>query len=348
MAGRKLKILFISDTHLGFDLSFQPRTNRRRRGHDFMKNFKTALETISSDNIDLIIHGGDLFFRSKVPDQLVDYAFEPIMKVAESGTPFLIVPGNHERSFIPRSLFHTHNNLMVFDEPRTFNFFIDGISLSIAGLPFHKNNIRDNFTELVKKTKVDKTNSDFNLLCLHHAIEGATVGQQNYVFRKGEDVIRGSDIPGNFDIILSGHIHRAQVLTKDLSGNDLAAPVIYAGSVERTSFAEQNEEKGYYVIELVFEDDKKEVNWIFKPFATRKMITLEIETTQFNNKELEEVIRKKLLNIDKDGIVQVRLKDENSTRTYNNITTAFLRSVVPETVNISLSFPGISRYNKNE
>lgn len=346
MGSKSIKILFISDTHLGFDLSFNPRTNRRRRGHDFLKNFTTALNSIKEEQIDLVIHGGDLFFRSKIPDPLVDYAFEPIMEVAENGTPFLIVPGNHERSFVPRSLFHTHQNLMIFDEPRTFNFHMSGYSLSIAGFPFQRNNIRDNFKELVKRTKFDETKSDFNLLCIHHAIEGATVGIQNYVFRNGEDIIMGKSISNSFDIVLSGHIHRAQVLNKDLSGNALAAPVIYAGSVERTSFAEQNETKGYYIIEMKIEEGRKNINWTFKPLETRKMITVEIDTTHLSDLSLEEIVKKSLKNIDPNGIVQLRFKDDNQTRTFNSITSTFLRSIVPETVNISLSFPGLSRFRK--
>lgn len=38
------RILFVSDTHLGFDLPRKPRIARRRRGPDFFDNFNRALE----------------------------------------------------------------------------------------------------------------------------------------------------------------------------------------------------------------------------------------------------------------------------------------------------------------
>ena len=43
--------------------------------------------------------------------------------------------------------------------------------------------------------------------------------------------------------MLAGHIHRHQVLTQDLGGRPLGAPVFYPGSVERTAFAEEGESK---------------------------------------------------------------------------------------------------------
>ena len=41
-----------------------------------------------------------------------------------------------------------------------------------------------------------------------------------------------------------------QILAKNLKGKALHAPVFYPGSIERTSFAEKNEKKGYLTLEL--------------------------------------------------------------------------------------------------
>jgi DNA-3-methyladenine glycosylase len=42
-----VRILFLADTHLGFDLPERPRVDRRRRGPDFFANFVRALEPAS-------------------------------------------------------------------------------------------------------------------------------------------------------------------------------------------------------------------------------------------------------------------------------------------------------------
>ena len=75
------RILFLADTHLGFDLPFRPRIQRRRRGHDFFNNFRKALEPAKSGQIHCVIHGGALLYRSKVPPELVSMAFEALHEV---------------------------------------------------------------------------------------------------------------------------------------------------------------------------------------------------------------------------------------------------------------------------
>ena len=54
------RILFVSDTHLGFDLPRKPRIARRHRGPDFFENFARALEPARRGEVDLVIHGGHL------------------------------------------------------------------------------------------------------------------------------------------------------------------------------------------------------------------------------------------------------------------------------------------------
>ncbi len=58
-------------------------------------------------------------------------------------------------------------------------------------------------------------------------------------------MIPGRAIPGGLAAVLAGHIHRHQILTRDLAGRRLASPVLYPGSTERTSYAERTETKGY-------------------------------------------------------------------------------------------------------
>jgi DNA repair exonuclease SbcCD nuclease subunit len=91
-----MRILFLADTHLGVDLAFRPRIERRRRGPEFFANFKRALQPALDGQVDCVVHGGDLLFRSKVPARLVQMAFEPLRQVADREIPVYLVPGNHE------------------------------------------------------------------------------------------------------------------------------------------------------------------------------------------------------------------------------------------------------------
>jgi exonuclease SbcD len=239
-----VRVLFVSDTHLGFDLPGRPRVARRRRGDDFFQNFERALEPARRGEVDVVVHGGDLLYRSRVPARLAEAALAPLKRVASSGVPVLLVPGNHERARIPYPLLAMHERLHVFDRPRGVVVEARGVRAAFIGFPYTYE-IRRRFPEILATASGDTPAADVRVLCLHHCIEGATCGPGNFTFRSGPDVIRAADLPRDVAVALSGHVHRHQVL-RPADG----PPVIYAGSVERTSFAEAPEAKGFVVLQL--------------------------------------------------------------------------------------------------
>ena len=247
---RSLRVLLLADTHLGLDLPERPRTDRPRRGEDFFANFERALLPALRGEVDLVVHGGDVLFRSKVPPSLVVRAFEPLRRVAATGVPVVVIPGNHERSAIPYPFLVAHRGIHVVDRPRTIALCIRDVTIALAGFPCERNGVRKGFRDLVERTGWRRVPADIRLLCLHQTVEGATVGPVGYMFRGDPDVIAGRDIPRGFAAVLAGHIHRHQVLTTDLAGRALAAPVFYPGSIERTSSAERDETKGYVIVEI--------------------------------------------------------------------------------------------------
>ena len=245
-----LRVLLLADTHLGFDEPRRPRVKRRRRGPECWANYERALAPACRGEVDLVVLGGDLLFRSKVPASLVYRALEPLRQVADAGVPVVLALGNHERSHLPFPLLGIHPGLHLLDHPRTVELAIRDLRVAVAGFPCERKRIESNFAALLRKTGGRGASADVRLLCLHQTVEGARVGPADFVFRRGPDVIRGRDLPTGFAAVLAGHIHRHQVLTHDLAGRKLAAPVLYPGSIERTSFAERDETKGYLILEI--------------------------------------------------------------------------------------------------
>ena len=228
-----VRVLLLADTHLGFDLPFRPRIERRRRGHDFFANFECALEAAVCGEADLVVHGGDLLYRSKVPAALIEMAMAPLVRVASLGIPVFIVPGNQERSRIPLQLWGLQPNIHVFDEPKTFACRVAGKELAISGFPFRRD-IREVFHELLVRTGHGNVEADVSLLCMHQTVEGARVGPSDYTFRGGPDVVRARDIPTSFPVVLCGHIHRRQVLTHDLAGRPIRSSIPVPWSAHRS------------------------------------------------------------------------------------------------------------------
>lgn len=272
-----MRVLFVSDTHLGFDWPSRPRVVRRRRGDDFFLNFERALEPARTGGIDVVVHGGDLFYRSRVPAWLAEAAFAPLRRIASSGVPVLLVPGNHERGRIPYPLLAVHEHLHVFDRPRSVVLEAGGVRAAFIGFPY-SNAIRARFPGIFAAARRDTPAVDVRVLCLHQCIEGATCGPGNFTFRFGADVIRAADLARDVTVALSGHIHRHQVL-RPVGG----PPVIYAGSIERTSFAEAPETKGFVELQLTRSGLG---SFEFRPLPARPMVA---RTLSFGGTDAMEV-----------------------------------------------------------
>ena len=335
-----VRVLLLADTHLGFDFTFKPRVQRRRRGEDFFKNFQTALKPALHGEVDLVVHGGDLFRRSRNPDALVEQAMAPLTQVASAGVPVFLVPGNHERSKIPLALWSVHPNLYIFQQPGTFRIEIDGLRAALSGIPFTRK-VRDKFKHLVRSTGYREVPADLRLLCLHEAVEGAQVGPVDFTFRDGPDVIRGWDIPTGFAAVLSGHIHRAQHLKRDLNGAKLPAPVIYPGSVERTAFAERYEVKGYVILEFSAGGRCGNLESVeFVPLPARPMVEMQLIPGRFDVKIMERQLEERLAALDPESIVRIRILDGGDSWVRKRLTAQCLRKLAPSSMNVSLAWNG--------
>jgi DNA repair exonuclease SbcCD nuclease subunit len=330
-------VLLLADTHLGFDLPVRPRIERPRRGPDFFANFERALRPARQGEVDLVVHGGDLFFRSKVPAGLVEMALAPLVRVAGTGVPVYLVPGNHERSRIPLHLWTAHPNLHIFDYPRTFVLAAGGSRLALAGFPFARR-VRDQFERLVRETGYEREEADVRLLCIHQIVEGARVGVHDFTFRSGPDVVRGSQIPGGFCAVLSGHIHRAQVLRHDLGRRPLAAPVLYPGAVERTGFDERLEEKGYMIVTVDLGAPGGRLEDVaFVRLPARPMVSLAIETGKLGGEAVADHVGRRLSELDPESVVRVALHGSGAARAREALGAATLRKLAPEGMIVMLS-----------
>jgi DNA repair exonuclease SbcCD nuclease subunit len=342
MTRERARILFISDTHLGLDLPRRPRVARRRRGPEFFAGLEQALAPALRCEVDLVVHGGDLFFRSRVSPALVERAFAPLEAVAERGVPVCIVPGNHERSRIPGPPLVHHPGIHVFDRPRTFVFEVRGLRVALSGFPFVRHGLRGGFRALVEGTRGRGAPADVRLLCLHQCVEGATVGPQGYVFRAGDDVIPGPELPGDFVAVLAGHIHRHQVLTRDLRGRELRAPVLYAGSTERTSFAERDETKGYLLVDVEADGSGRGLLGAveFRELPTRPMVQLDLGIDRVDGSFLARTLPDLLHAQPPDAIVRLKIHGRPRGDGPAGLRAAAVRSVIPPTMNVSVRWTG--------
>jgi len=332
-------VLLLADTHLGFDDPLRPRVLRRRRGPEFLANVLRALAPALEGEVDLVVHGGDLLHRARVPAASFARAMAPFLRVAERGVPVVVVPGNHERGRLPFPLLRRHEHLLLFDRPRTFRLRLRGLRVALAGFPFTRDVGGAAFSRRLAEARATDEGADVRLLCLHQTIEGATVGARRpHVFRPGRgDVVLGHVLPSDVAAVLAGHIHRAQVLSRDLAGRPLPAPVLYPGSVERTSFQERREAKGFLRLEIEPGPRGGRLHSLaFTPLPARPMVVVAVDVGGLGGEALARRLAARLAVLPPDAVVRLEPRGRIGPGAEAPLTAAGLRALAPPTMNVTL------------
>ncbi|MFN2281295.1 MAG: hypothetical protein ACK2TZ_05475, partial [Anaerolineales bacterium] len=206
--------------------------------------------------------------------------------------------------------------------------------VALAGFPFARE-VRDKFPELLRGTGWEEVEADAQFLCTHQTFEGAQVGPVDFTFREGQDNIPPEWVPDRFNAVLSGHIHRTQQLTRTLDGEPLAVPVIYPGSIERTSVAERFEEKSFQLIKLSWETGKMVQEVETHPLPARPMVKVTVPVGDFLPEQVLVHIKSQLAFIKPDAVVRVELTGPRAEGVQRAISAASLRSCGPGSMNIT-------------
>ncbi|SVB44723.1 uncharacterized protein METZ01_LOCUS197577, partial [marine metagenome] len=113
-----------------------------------------------------------------------------------------------------------------------------------------------------------------------------------------------------FDYVALGHIHKHQVLRED-------PMIVYSGSLQRVDFGEENDDKGFCVIDLDTAglQGKRLTQFQFKKIAARRFLTMEISIPDETNEPTDYAINAINKYCIQDAIIRVRLNlnAKNST-----------------------------------
>ena len=315
MSKQSISFLHLSDTHFGVHYAIKPKNLIRRAYGDtfFQKAHDVIQNAITKHQIDFIIHSGDFFNRSKPPPAVVDRAVKPFVYAANHGVPVYLLPGNHERSKLPIGLLSYYKNINLFIKPSTFCFEKQGTRILLTGFPYIRHNAPEQFEEILRQAWDSTICKDpnfyhYSILVTHQLIEGSCI--ENYVFRRGKNIILFQQIPNIFNYIACGHVHRFQFLIRS-NGKDIEDSIIqstnkhysihqnvskkvwgflehpqlltshfydpiiaYPGSLERVSMIERYEPKGYIIGKLYFSEHDTSIQaaeYTFHPINAIKM-----------------------------------------------------------------------------
>ena len=191
---------------------------------------------------------------------------------------------------------------------------------------------------MLRQTGYQDQEADWRFLCAHQTFEGAKVGPVDYTFRDGPDNIPPEWVPEDFGAVLSGHIHRAQQLDHTLDGDQRVVPVIYPGSIERTSIAERFEDKSFRPIKIISDQGKMIQELETHPLPARPMLKVSVPVEDDPPDQVLAQIHGRLSLLSPEAVVRVELTGRRAEQIQNSITAASLRAAAPESMNISFGF----------
>ena len=304
-----MKFLHIADTHLGYS-AYRKATpdGINQREIDTYAAFKQFIDYAVKSKPGLIIHAGDLFDSVRPNNRAITFAIDQILRVSKEKIPFVIIAGNHEHPKLKEtghifSIFdHIENVHPIYKAKyETLNFKIKNEKITIHAVP--QCELKKQFEDEIKKVKPDKS-SKYNIFVSHGAVSGIRIFSMNEF---NELIINPNDLSKDFDYIALGHYHK---YTK------LADNTFYSGSIERFTFTDAPDKKGF--IELDLSNDKLKTKFV--ELKIRQM--MDSKPIKCSNLKLEEIMKKI-----KQTVQEIKPKEKTFRITLDNIPSHIYRGI---------------------
>jgi len=295
-----MKILHFADLHLGVENygRIDPATGLSSRLNDFLSALDQVIDYALENRVDLVLFCGDAY-KTREPSQTQQREFaRRINRLSTSNIPIFLLIGNHDLpNAIGRAttteIFDTLaiKNVYVANRPDIYHIPTASGTIQIVSLPWLRRSallskedtknlnfeqIKQRLEQALTQVITDKAAKlDPKLpaiLAAHVWVAGSQVGSESLMAIGQEHTLLLSNVAQPaFDYVALGHIHKRQVLSEN-------PPVVYAGSLERVDFGEENDEKGFYIVEI--EPDpatgKRHVSFEFHPVNARRFLTINV------------------------------------------------------------------------
>lgn len=234
-----MKIVHISDTHLGVrELHHTDAEGRNIREQDVYAAFARAIDRVLELKPLAVVHSGDLFHGYHPSSAALGVALDQIERLRAAEIGLVVIAGNHEtprgRAIEhPFSLLERFGADAVYAEPRRLRFG----DLGVTAIPHSHDH--DELAGWIEAAEPDP-DARFNVLLAHVGLAGLP--------RVGAGEPGAAELPGevlesvaDFDYVALGHLHQF---------DRPRVNAVYAGSLERLSWADRAPRKGIVEVDL--------------------------------------------------------------------------------------------------
>jgi len=319
-----MKIIHFSDSHVDFSANSRPidlATGMPGRVLDVLDMMDSIVEFAEDEDVDLIIFAGDAFHRYN-PNPVYVNEFARRIKRMTKQAPTVLLVGNHDMSPMSSSLeiydslqipgvilgnnYEVHivqtksGKVQVATAPYPSKRLLAGKKLKKDAKPWDV--VKSIYQHKLKRLGDHIDDSWPSVLVAHLAVQGCHYGdERNHTLI--ENVEAPLDVIADpvWDYVALGHIHGYQVLNDN-------PPVVYSGSIDRVSFGEENETKGFVYAEI----EPGKAHYEFVALDARPYKTIRVKTA---SKTITEKVLSKIASTDlKGAMVRVMLEIRNDYR----------------------------------
>jgi DNA repair exonuclease SbcCD nuclease subunit len=224
--GQMTRVIHTGDTHIGYQQYHSP-----ERRQDFLDAFEAVVADAIDDDVDAVIHAGDLFHDRRPDLQDLLGTLAALRTLAEADIPFLAVVGNHESTRGGQWL-DLFENL--------------GLATRLGAEPYRLADVAVYGLDHVPQSRRDDLDYDFAPHDAAHAVLVSHGLFTPFAHANWETETVLSESSVDFDALLLGDNH-----TPD-TAKVADTWVTYCGSTERAS-ASEVDDRGYNIVD--FGDD---------------------------------------------------------------------------------------------
>ena len=296
-----MRIIHFADLHIGVEnySRTEPETGLSTRLLDFLNALDQLVDYAITNKADLVLLAGDAY-KSRDPNQTQQREFaRRLATLSSADIPVFLLVGNHD---LPNAMgrataieiFNTLDVPRLYVGDKITNYLIDTPSgpLQITALPWPKRSalltrddtrglsieqINEKLQTILSKCVRDlseKLNPDIPaILAAHVTVDGSKLGSERAMMLGQDHSLRSSDLHlPVYDYIALGHIHKHQVLRD----NPL---MVYAGSLQRVDFGEENDPKGFCAIDLNAQrsQGRRLTSFHFEEVTARAFTTIDVK-----------------------------------------------------------------------
>ena len=308
-----IRILHFADLHLGVEnySRIDPATGLSTCFGDFQAALDEVVEFTLENEIDLVLFCGDAY-KSRDPSQTHQREFaRRIRRLAAAKIPVFLLIGNHDLpNAVSRAtaveIFDTLaiENVVVADQPDIYPIETKNGLIQIVALPWMRRSTllsREETRHLsleeinrrlaamltdILKANIEKLDPNLPaVLAAHISLADAVAGSEKMMVIGQEPVLPRSSISSSaFDYVALGHIHKNQVLSYN-------PPMVYAGSLQRIDFSDEEDVKGFYVVEIEPKGTQgKRVAFDFHPLKARRFLTIKVKVPPLDPNPTETIL----------------------------------------------------------